>query len=175
MKLFNKSYFLYLVLLSVVFLQGCGDNSSRFDIDFEEAAPPAFDRSQAVRDSSLAEGLQIFVIEEGEDTDLRPVTPNDQIQLRYTGRIKSSGEIFDTSYRVNSSTGNTTIFSNLSPGGQSSLIEGFRKGLVGMKKGEKRIIEIPPALGYSNAQRGTNGFDLRDKTLVFDIELVTIF
>ena len=43
-----------------------------------------------------------------------------------------------------------------------------------MQEGEKRTVVIPPELGYGESQEGTNGFDLRNDTLVFDIELVEI-
>jgi len=35
-------------------------------------------------------------------------------------------------------------------------------------------VVIPPELGYGESQEGTNGFDLRNDTLIFDIELVEI-
>lgn len=46
-------------------------------------------------------------------------------------------------------------------------IQGFSKGIVGMKEGEKRTIFIHPELGY-----GTSGYLPPNSSLVFEIELV---
>jgi FKBP-type peptidyl-prolyl cis-trans isomerase len=40
-----------------------------------------------------------------------------------------------------------------------------------MKEGEKRVIIVPPALGYSDNRPGVNGIDLRDETLRYDVEI----
>lgn len=171
-------FFALLILAAAIGLQACEENSLR--IDFSQAPPP-YDHSQAVRDTVLASGLHIYVIEKGSGPF--EVTPNDQIQVRYTGRTES-GEIFNTSYRENSPTGNTAIFRNLTPNqraGAAPLIEGLRKGLIGMKEGEKRSIVVPPELGYQTSNRQCNAspctfrIDPRDKTLIFDVELVNIF
>ena len=47
-------------------------------------------------------------------------------------------------------------------------IEGFKKGIVGMKEGETRRIFIHPECGY-----GTNGFLPPNSLLTFDIEVIT--
>ena len=172
MNLLNRFLLVLLIIPAGLLIQSCDDNSTGPDFS---AAPEPYDRTAAVRDSSLGEGLEIFVIQDGEGP--YEVTPNDQIQVRYTGRT-ADGEIFDTTYRPSSTTDNSRILSNLTPGpksNQSPLIEGFRKGLVGMEEGEKRIIEIPPSLGYSDSTPGTNGFNLRNDTLIFDVELIRIF
>lgn len=170
---FSCNTIVFSLLMAFLFLQGCDDNSTGPDFS---NVPPPYDRSAAVRDSTLEGDLKIFVIEEG----IEPfeVVPTDAIRVKYTGRTEN-GRIFDSTYR--SQNLQTLILQNLTPGPKivgprsvSPLIEGFRKGLLGMKIGEKRIIEIPPSLGYDNSRPGTNGFDLRDKTLIFDVELVAI-
>ena len=48
----------------------------------------------------------------------------------------------------------------------NDTIIGFKKGLVGMKKGEKRMIYVHPELGY-----GSSGYMPRPNTLLsFEIE-----
>jgi FKBP-type peptidyl-prolyl cis-trans isomerase 2 len=37
--------------------------------------------------------------------------------------------------------------------GSNSVIPGFEQGLIGMKKGEKKVIEVPPELGYGTGAR----------------------
>ena len=81
--------------------------------------------------------------------------------MYYTGR-KTNGEVFDSSYK-NSQT-DPSIFS------VAGLIEGFTEGLIGMEEGGKRVIIVPPELGYAGT---TNA--LYADTLVFDLELDTIF
>ena len=47
------------------------------------------------------------------------------------------------------------------------VIQGFSKGMIGMKEGEKRTIFIHPDLGY-----GSTGYLPPNSLLVFDIEIV---
>lgn len=56
--------------------------------------------------------------------------------------------------------------------GQGSVIAGWDLGVVGMKKGGKRKLKIPPHLGYGS--RGSPPKIGPDATLLFDIELVDI-
>jgi FKBP-type peptidyl-prolyl cis-trans isomerase len=42
--------------------------------------------------------------------------------------------------------------------------------MLGMKEDEKRVLVIPPSLGYG----GVEGHDLQNDTLFFDVELVSI-
>ncbi len=47
------------------------------------------------------------------------------------------------------------------------VIEGFRKGLIGMQEGEKRILYVHPELGYGNS-----GFFPPNALLIFEIEVI---
>ncbi len=172
MKLFRISL-LFSLLAGLIFTQGCDDTSTGPDFS---NVPPPYERSEAISDSTIEDGLKYFVIEEGAGPF--EVVPPDAILVKYTGRT-TEGIIFDSSFR--SETDQTFLFQNLTPnvkfvGNRSvqPLIEGLRKGVLGMQEGEKRIIEIPPAFGYSDSRRGTNGFDLRGDTLIYNVELVSI-
>jgi FKBP-type peptidyl-prolyl cis-trans isomerase len=57
--------------------------------------------------------------------------------------------------------------------GQREVIEGWDDGVVGMKKGGKRKLKIPPHLAYGHA--GAPPKIGPDATLSFDIELLEIF
>ncbi len=172
---------LFVLLASVFLIQACGEENDFFTIDLS-GAPPAYERSQAVRDTTLDEGLNIFVLEEGDET-IPPVVANDQVQVRLTGRTQE-GEVFETSFRRNNP-GGTIALPKLTPnpaGNPNSSVvilvqnvEGFRKGMIGMQEGEKRIIEVPPSLGFVSQRSGVNRKDLRGQTLIFDVELVRIF
>lgn len=161
---------LLILLFVVILFQSCSDNPS--GLDFSDAPPP-FDTSQALSDTTYEDGLIIYVIEEGGGPF--EVVSNDAIGAFFTGRT-TDGTIFDSSYRNGSTS--ATVFQNLTPTSISNgvqvlppLIDGFRRGLLGMKEGEKRTIVIPPSLGYGDSQSGTNGFNLRNDTLIFDVEL----
>jgi FKBP-type peptidyl-prolyl cis-trans isomerase len=57
--------------------------------------------------------------------------------------------------------------------GQGRVIEGWDRGLIGMKQGEKRILTIPSHLGYG--ELGTpDGTILPGATLIFEVELLGI-
>lgn len=185
MQRFKKSTFLLplSIFMAMVLLQACGDSSTGF-YEREFTPPEPYDISQSVHDSTTEDGLEIHVIEEGDGREDVKVIPRDQVRVRYTGRIIQEngeiGEVFDSSY-INDSVTPRTL-QNLTPGpitssqGQtiSPLIDGFRRGLLGMIEGEKRVLIIPPELGYGDPDENFSGGDLADKTLRFDIELVQI-
>lgn len=164
---------LIVIVLALFFIQSCGEDPS--GPDFSEAPPP-FDTTNAISKTTSPDGLIIYKIQEGFGAF--DVVSRDQVRIRFTGRT-TDGRIFDSSFANGFSTPRT--FQNLTPvpissgfGQISPLIDGFRRGLIGMKEGEKRTVVIPPELGYGGSQSGTNGFDLRNDTLIFDIELVEI-
>lgn len=164
---------LALILLTLFLLQSCGQDPTGPDYS---NVPAPYDTTSAVSSTTSEDGLKIYVIEEGYGAF--EVVSRDQVRIRFTGRT-ADGRIFDSSYANGFSTPRT--FRNLTPvpindgfSQISPLIDGFRRGLLGMRQGEKRTVVIPPELGYGESREGTNGFDLRNDTLIFDIELVEI-
>lgn len=58
------------------------------------------------------------------------------------------------------------------PLGVSRVIKGWDEGIATMKKGGKRLLRVPPALGYSPQEAGN---DIPpDATLIFELELIAI-
>jgi FKBP-type peptidyl-prolyl cis-trans isomerase FklB len=99
-------------------------------------------------------GLQYKVIREG--TGKMP-GPHDSVTVNYRGTLIDGSE-FDSSYRR----GKPATFR------VDGVIPGWTEALQLMKEGAKWQLFIPPDLAYG--ERGT----LADKTLIFDVELISV-
>jgi peptidylprolyl isomerase len=63
-------------------------------------------------------------------------------------------------------------FPDIFPIGVGRVIKGWDEGLATMKKGGKRLLRVPPSLGYSPAELGK---DIpAGATLLFELELIDI-
>lgn len=101
------------------------------------------------------EGLRYAVIRSGEGT---PAVSRKNVRVHYTGWLQN-GTKFDSSR----DRGQEFIF----PLGGGKVIRGWDLGVEGMLPGEKRILIIPPGLGYGS--RG-GGPIPGDATLIFAVE-----
>ena len=172
MKFFKNSLVFYftLLLLATFLFQACEDSPTRQrEPDFSTVPEPY--NIQNADTSYTKDGVEIHIIEEGYGPF--EVIPRDQIQLYYTGRtIENEIEIFESTYANDND--DPTVISNLRPiitGQQRPPVEGFRRGLLGMKEGEKRVIIVPDSLGYDNSRPGPRNMDLRNHRLRYDVEL----
>lgn len=167
----NRTVTAFIALATtILILAGCDGGTTGPDFS---TVPPPFDTTQAVNVIDGEDGLKIYVIAEGGGPF--EVVVRDQIRIFITGR-RTDGTVFTSSYSNNSTS--PTQFSDLTPNRAVSgftritLVEGLRRGLLGMKEGEKRTIVVPPELGYQDlSSPGVNGFNLRNDTLVYDVEL----
>ena len=91
------------------------------------------------------------------------VKAGDTVVVHYTGTL-TDGTKFDSSH---DHPGNQP-FTTPIPG---QLIQGWNKGIPGMKAGGKRRLTVPPSLGYG--PRGSGKIP-PNSTLIFDIELLEI-
>jgi FKBP-type peptidyl-prolyl cis-trans isomerase FkpA len=95
-------------------------------------------------------------------------TAASEVTVEYTGwfhdplRLDSKGAVFD------SSLGRAPFTFRL---GTGSVIQGWERGVPGMKEGGVRRLVVPPSLAYGPPR---NGPLPPYATLVFDIELVSV-
>lgn len=89
----------------------------------------------------------------------------DTVQMEYVGVSWSTGQQFDASWE----SGQPFTFQL----GAGSVIPGWDQGIVGMKEGGRRLLIIPPELGYGEAGAG-GGAIAPNETLVFVVDLKQI-
>jgi peptidylprolyl isomerase len=86
--------------------------------------------------------------------------PGDTLMMMYTGYSWSNGEKFDASW----DRGQPLPFQL----GAGMVIPGWDKGMVGMQKGGRRLLIIPPDQGYGPQGTGPIG---PNETLIFAVDL----
>ena len=102
--------------------------------------------------------LQIETITEGEG---QAAEAGNKVFVHYTGK-REDGSVFDSSV----TRGQPFSFTL----GAGQVIRGWEQGILGMKVGEKRVLTIPPDLGYGAA--GAGGVIPPNATLTFEVELL---
>ncbi len=119
---------------------------------------------EALKDAHSADGKLVELVTD----DVRMgtgdvvVEEGDTVTVHYIGTTQD-GVKFDSSYER----GTPFIFTV----GDGKVIEGWEKGLVGMKVGGQRILVIPGSMAYGNMQVGAIP---PNATLVFAVELLEI-
>ena len=103
-------------------------------------------------------GLQYVILKEGKGE--QTPSPWTRVTIHYTGFLLN-GAKFDSSM----DRGKPFQFQV----GTGEVIKGWDKAVLTMKKGEKRILIIPPGLAYGNQ---ANGIIPPNSTLVFEVELI---
>jgi peptidylprolyl isomerase len=94
----------------------------------------------------------------------RPAKRGDTVIVNYVGENFSNGKEFDASWDRGQPFPVTI--------GQTQVIEGWTRGLVGIRQGGRRMLTIPPELGY-----GPNGYPPTippNETLIFVVDAVSV-
>ena len=90
--------------------------------------------------------------------------PGQTVSVHYVGVAFSSGKEFDASYNR----GEPFDF----PLGGGQVIQGWDRGVAGMRVGGRRKLTIPPELGYG--VRGAGSVIKPNETLIFVVDLLGV-
>src|SRR5688572_2784277 len=146
-----------IVLLAVMSMVACRGGSS--DSDSSEGPPMA--------DTGVTQ-LQKQDVKVGEGAEARN---GRVVRVHYTGWLYDASAADKRGNKFDSSRDSNEPF-DFTLGAQE-VIPGWDEGVAGMKVGGKRILTIPPKMGYG--ARGTpDGAIPPNATLVFEVELVEV-
>ena len=153
-------------LLLLFFLSGCGGSTVTLSdkagsSEEAEAQEPKTNQAEPA-ESPVGElgGLQINDKTVGTGTE---AANGDRVAVHYTGRL-SDGTKFD------SSLDRDQPFEFVL--GEGRVIQGWEKGVLGMKVGGQRELVIPPEMGYG--AQGAGDVIPPNAILNFDIELLEV-
>jgi len=111
--------------------------------------------------------LQIVDVVTGAGADARP---GRMVRVHYTGWLYDAAKPDKRGNKFDSSKDSGQPFEfNL---GAREVIPGWDQGVAGMKVGGKRLLTIPPDMGYG--ARGAAGVIPPNATLVFEVELLDV-
>jgi peptidylprolyl isomerase len=143
-------------------LAACGDDSDSTNGSSEVST----DLGTAPKIPASAEDDPTeLVIEDVVVGDGAEAEAGDVVEVKYVGGFPGTGEEFDSSW----SGGESNTFQVQL--GAGSVIEGFDRGITGMKEGGRRMVTMPSELGYGSQ---VNGPIPADSTLTFIIDLVEV-
>jgi|SRR5579872_1036191 len=118
--------------------------------------------SQVVATSTSAQSVPAVTIQDVQPGTGTVAETGDTVTVNYVGMF-TNGQVFDSSIARNQPFTFTL--------GAGQVIPGWDQGLVGMKVGGKRILTVPPELGYGSTDYGPIP---ANSTLVFQVELLSV-
>ena len=90
----------------------------------------------------------------------KEVLPTSTLTVHYTLMAWSTGKIIESSW-----VGQPATFP------LAGVVEGWQKGLPGAKEGGRRLLILPPSMGYGAAGSGPIG---PNETLVFSVDIIGV-
>ena len=130
-------------------LESCREIGERRDAELAAANPV----------TKLGEGLQYKVLAKGLGDTV--VTEQSKVQITYSISQANGSYMYSKGFgfnkidvgngRIVSDLGIDTLLVDLSNGNEKKIPVGIQKAIVGMKRGEKRRIQCPPALGFETS------------------------
>jgi len=118
-------------------------------------------------DNSVITELQITDVVNGDGAT---AAAGQTVIVHYTGWLYDPGQPENKGEKFDSSVDRGDPFSF--PLGAGRVIRGWDEGFAGMQIGGKRILVIPPEMGYG--ERGAGGTIPPNATLMFEVELLDI-
>jgi peptidylprolyl isomerase len=181
----TKLITLTLALVLSAGVAACGeDDEPAADSGAETAATPT------PTETASEAGVEAIVQGIGKDTKTKPEVPapqgdpppelvvrdvvrgkgpkakaGDQVAMQYVGLSWSNGQQFDASWDRGAEPFPLQL-------GAGMVIPGWDQGLIGLRKGGRRLLIIPPEMGYG-AQGTPDGSIAPNETLVFVVDRVS--
>ena len=146
--------------LACAFLLAAAGNAQGTTGKEEKPVPTQEQAKEPPKEVTLPSGLRYTDLAPGEG---EPAKAGDVVEVHYTGWL-TDGKKFDSSRDRN-----VPFRFRL---GAGMVIKGWDEGVAGMKRGGKRRLIIPSALGYG--KRGAGDVIPPDADLVFEVELLGI-
>ncbi|XP_007898373.2 FK506-binding protein 15 isoform X1 [Callorhinchus milii] len=141
------------------------DQRQNWSVMFEsEKAAVEFSKQVCLAKCNSISSLESVLTQDLAPGDGQAVEVGDSLEVAYTGWLYQNhafGQMFDTNV-------NKDKLLRLKMG-SGKVLKGWEDGMLGMKKGSKRLLIIPPSLGY-----GSQGVPNRipsEATLLFEIEV----
>lgn len=122
------------------------------------------EKSEAGTESEIKEGVKITILSEGTG---EVAEAGNLASVNYTGSLED-GTVFDSN--IDPKFGHVEPFTFTLGIGQ--VIPGWDQGVLGMKVGEKRKLEIAPEYAYGAS--GVGGVIPPNATLLFEVELLAV-
>ena len=180
----SKLILLTLALVLTAGIAACGEDDEPASGSGAESAATA-----TPTETASADGVEAIVQAIGKDTKSKPEIPapqgdpppelvirdivpgkgpkakaGDNLSMQYAGNSWSTGQQFDASWDRGAQ---PFTF----PLGAGQVIPGWDEGLVGLRKGGRRLLIIPPDMGYG--PNGTpDGAIQPNETLIFVVDRV---
>jgi FKBP-type peptidyl-prolyl cis-trans isomerase FkpA len=144
---------IFVGLLGIVFIVACQQQGET-------------EMSENVSDAAIAE-LQITDITNGDGAT---AGAGQTVVVHYTGWLYDPSQPDNKGTKFDSSVDRGEPF--LFPLGAGQVIRGWDEGFAGMQIGGKRILVIPPDMGYG--ARGAGGVIPPNATLMFEVDMLEI-
>lgn len=125
-------------------------------------------KTETPMDNTNASSTQSSINPADMASSTRAAQNGDVVIVHYTGTLEN-GTKFDSSYDRGQPFGLIL--------GKGMVIPGWEEGLLGMKKGDKKKLVIPPAKGYGATDvKDESGKIIipKNSTLIFEVEVVEV-
>ena len=129
----------------------------------QPSAPSPASEARPTPVSPPSEPLELRIEALKEGAGNTTAVSGKKLTVHYTGRL-TDGKVFDSSEQ------RQAPFSFILGAGQ--VIQGWERGITGMKIGERRKLTIPASLAYGD--KGVGSVIPPKATLVFEVELLNV-